>query len=248
MKRFIVFLLGLSLIINMVLWTACAKEDSLSELETTKEPTRETTEESITETTEETEEEAKEETESFSDSDIPNDLPLESDQVLKILKMPFDEGKSLTLFVLGKKSENAELFGVREIRVYDKKTFLQSVQVKEAIDIDGVDGIDDGYTACFTAEESAYLKDVNFDGYLDLEICGWVPNNSLPYYYWIWNNQKKRFEYAFCLQLVEIDTENKRLVAWYKVENGLYYTDYYHVNEKSELELLEREVEDVRPK
>jgi hypothetical protein len=240
MKRFIVFLLGLSLIINMVLWTACAKEDSLSELETTKEPTRETTEE--------TEEETKEETESFSDSDIPNDLPLESDQVLKILKMPFDEGKLLTLFVLGKKSGNAELFGVREIRVYDKKTLLQSVQVKEAIDIDGVDGIDDGYTACFTAEESAYLKDVNFDGYLDLEICGWVPNNSLPYYYWIWNNQKKRFEYAFCLQLVEIDTENKRLVAWYKVENGLYYTDYYHVNEKSELELLEREVEDVRPK
>jgi hypothetical protein len=117
MKRFIVFLLGLSLIINMVLWTACAKEDSLSELETTKEPTRETTEE--------TEEETKEETESFSDSDIPNDLPLESDQVLKILKMPFDEGKLLTLFVLGKKSENAELFGVREIRVYDKKTLLQ---------------------------------------------------------------------------------------------------------------------------
>jgi undecaprenyl pyrophosphate synthase len=50
------------------------------------------------------------------------------------------------------------------------------------------------------------------------------------------------------LSVFALSTENKRLVAWYKVENGLYYTDYYHVNEKSELELLEREVEDVRPK
>lgn len=49
------------------------------------------------------------------------------------------------------------------------------------------------------------------------------------------------------MHLSEIDTENKRLIAWYKVENGLYYTDYYRVNDKNELELIDREIEDVNP-
>ena len=119
--------------------------------------------------------------------------------------------------------------------------------MQEAIEADGVDGIETGYTECASAEESVSLRDVNFDGYLDIEVCGWLPNNSIPYYYWCWNPDSQRFEYAFCLQLTGVDVENRRLIAWYKVENGLYYTDYYAVTEENELELEDREVSDDRP-
>lgn len=125
---------------------------------------------------------------------------------------------------------------------------IQSVLMQEAIAIDGVDGIDKGYTGCFTAQDTVFLQDVNFDGYFDLQVCGWTPNNSLPYYFWCWNNDKKQFEYCFTLQLTGIDEENKQLIAWYKVENGLYYTDYFIVNAQNKLELIDREIEDVRPK
>lgn len=178
----------------------------------------------------------------------PSDPANSADEVLKTMEITFENGEFLTLSVIGKKRDDVELYGVREIRVYKDDRLLQSISMKEAIDRDGVDGIEEGYTACFTAEDSAGLKDVNFDGYLDLEVCGWTPNNSLPYYYWCWNNDTQQFEYSFCLQLTEIDEENKQLIAWYKVENGLYYTDYYHVNDKNELELIKRDIEDVRPK
>lgn len=172
-----------------------------------------------------------------------------SDEVLKILEMPLENGRVLKLFVIGKKSDgDIGLYGVREICIYEEEKLLQSILIQEAINIDGVDGIDEGYSGCMSAEESAALKDVNFDGYLDLEVCAWTPNNSIPYYYWCWNNDKQQFEYSFCLQLSEIDQENKQLIAWYKIENGLYYTDYYHVNDKNQLELINREIEDIRPK
>lgn len=177
----------------------------------------------------------------------PSDSEQNSDEVLKTMELTLEDGEVLTLSVLGKKSD-VDLYGVSEIRVYKNGNLIQSILMQEAIDADGVYGIDEGYTACFTAEESAGLKDVNFDGYMDLEVCGWIPNNSLPYYYWCWNNDTQQFEYFFCLQLTDIDEERQLLIAWYKVENGLYYTDYYRVNDKNELELVDREIEDVRPK
>jgi len=170
-----------------------------------------------------------------------------SDEVLKVMEMPLDDGRVLILSVIGKKrDDDIVMYGVREIRVFEGN-LIQSILIQEAIDMDGVNGIDKGYSECLSIEESAALKDVNFDGYMDLEVCGWIPNNSVPYYYWCWNNDTQQYEYSFCLQLSKVDVENKRLIAWYKVENGLYYTDYYRVNDKNQLELIDREIEDVRP-
>jgi len=118
------------------------------------------------------------------------------DQVLKTLAMPLDDGKVLKLFVIGKRREDIEMYGVREVRVYEGNSLLQSIIIQEAIDAHGVDGIDEGYSGCVSAQESAALRDVNFDGYMDLEVCGWVPNNSIPYYYWCWNDDSGLFEYS----------------------------------------------------
>lgn len=170
----------------------------------------------------------------------------DGDIVLKTLEAPLPGGRVLTLSVMGKQEES--FCGVREIVVSEGAGLCQSILTEEAILADGVDGIDVGYSQCWSAEDSAALKDVNFDGFLDIEVPGWCPNNSIPCYYWCWNPDTERFEYAFTLWEAEPDPERQKLFAWYKVENGLYYTDYYHVNENNELELASRDIEDVRPK
>lgn len=48
------------------------------------------------------------------------ELELEApDQVLKTLDMSLGDGKTLRLFVIGKRREDIEMCGVREVRVYE---------------------------------------------------------------------------------------------------------------------------------
>ena len=170
------------------------------------------------------------------------------DEALNTLEAVLENGESLTLTVMGKQATERDLYGVREVLVYRGESRIQTISMTEAIAKDGVDGIDLGYTESFSIEDAAKLRDVDFDGNPDLEVCGWCPNNAIPYYYWLWNPETEQFQYGFSLQLREVDTENQQLIAWYKVENGLYHTDYLRVNDQGELELLKREIEDVRPK
>ncbi|HHV72496.1 MAG TPA: hypothetical protein GXX38_07805 [Clostridia bacterium] len=235
MKGVIRLLLGIVLAVNLIVLSACGDVRSVTDIHV---PAENSKKEAITERVE-----LELETDSLSN------IQKNSDEVLKILKMPVEDGRVLTLSVVGKKADgDIELYGVREVYVYEGENLLQSILIQEAINRDGVSGIEEGYSGCPSAEESAALKDVNFDGYMDLEVCAWTPNNSIPYYYWCWDNENQQFEYSFCLQLTGVDEGNKRLIASYKVENGLYYTDYYQVNEKNKLELIAREIEDVRPK
>lgn len=181
---------------------------------------------------------------------LPTTAPAEaetSDVTLKTMEVALEDGHVLTLAVMGKRRDDSEVCGVREIIIYEGTEVRQSILIEEAIRADGVDGIDMGYSESVSAEESAKVKDVNFDGIPDIEVCGWIPNNSIPYYYWCWDADTEQFVYAFCLQLTDVDYQNQRLISWHKVENGLYYTDYYSVNEQNELELVERDIEDVRP-
>lgn len=184
---------------------------------------------------------------------VPPETTVEQIQIgeegeLKTLEMVLADGEVLELSVMGKQDINTGRYGVRKILVYRDGQLSQTLDMVTAIEADGVSGIDFGYTESVTLEDAVKLKDVNFDGNPDLEICGWYPNNAIPYYYWIWDPVSGQFAYAFLLQLREVDAENQQLIAWYKVENGLYYTDYYRVSDQKELVLLKREVEDVRPK
>lgn len=171
--------------------------------------------------------------------------PQDGDIVLKTMEAPLADGRVLTLSVMGKQAEY--FYGVREVTVSEGTELRQSILIEEAILADGIDGIDAGYSECPSAEASAELKDVNFDGFFDLEVTGWLPNNTSPCYYWCWDPVVQQFEYAFTLWEAEPNPETQQLICWYKVENGLYYTDHYHVNENNEPELVSRDVEDVRP-
>lgn len=166
-------------------------------------------------------------------------------EALKTLNLPL-LGRECTLQVIGKKRADMDVYGVREIKVYAGVELIQSVLIQEAIDADGVDGIDKGYSECPYIEELVSLRDVNFDGYPDLEVWGWSPNNSIPYYYWCWNPETQQFEYAFCLQLTDIDEERKQLISYTKAGGGVYYIARYRVTKENKLELAERMTEDYR--
>jgi hypothetical protein len=51
----------------------------------------------------------------------PSDPANNSDEVLKTMEIPLKNGEALTLSVIGKKKDDIELYGVREINVYKKE-------------------------------------------------------------------------------------------------------------------------------
>ena len=82
-------------------------------------------------------------------SDTPVQVPEESaepdkteDHVLSTLEASVDGGRVLTLCAIGKQRADMDQWGIREVRVYEGNTLLQTISVQEAIDADGVDGID----------------------------------------------------------------------------------------------------------
>ena len=78
--------------------------------------------------------------------------------------------------------------------------------------------------------------DLNFDGYADFGIFGWITTGAnLPYYYWIWNTEKQYFEYAFCLCNLEIDNNIKQLICKNRDSANSYTTDYYKFDEQGKL-------------
>lgn len=169
----------------------------------------------------------------------------EAEEILKNIEVN-DKQQHLNVVVVGKMDETMpDRCGVREILIYEETKKIQAIQVKDGDD--SIWGLEEGYTECPTKEDTVMLQDVNFDGYLDLLVWGWTPNNSIPYLCWCWNPDTKQYEYTFTLQLTDVNYENQQLVSWYKVENGLYYTDYYIVTDDNQLELMDRQIEDVRP-
>lgn len=169
----------------------------------------------------------------------------ETEEILKCIEID-DKEQRLNIVAVGKIDETiTDRCGVREILIYEENKQIQAIQVKDGDDT--IWGIEEGYIECPTKEDAMRLQDINFDGYLDLLVWGWTPNNSIPYLCWCWNPSIKQYEYVFTLQLTNVDYEKQQLVSWYKVENGLYYTDYYAVTDNNQLELVDRQIEDVRP-
>lgn len=133
-------------------------------------------------------------------------------------------GKKLSLRGIGHRL-NDYLWGIRAIEVFDGDTLVQTVELSEASD--DPYGAPDEYTSC--PEPGLLLRavDVNFDGYDDLEVFGWLTNNTTPCYYWLWNSDTRRFEYGFRMQGMTVDAEAKRLTAEYRERAELAWHDEY---------------------
>lgn len=174
---------------------------------------------------------------------VPNRTAPEDDRSLT-LEAPLADGRTLLLEAVGKQVDEYS-FGVREVRVYDGEELIQTVQAREGIehfwgDSDG--GVVSEYTSCWSREESMEVLDLNFDGNTDFGLFGWPANNTIPYYYWMWDPEAGRYQYAFTLQGVSADSEKQELKSTFRLSAVEYETDYYRPDETGALYLARTEV------
>ncbi len=173
-------------------------------------------------------------------SDVPSE-----DQVLLTLDAPLAGGRTLTLEAVGKKVDEYSV-GVRQVRVYDGEELLQTIPAREAIEAEWGEGMAEefyDYTECWVPEETMEALDLNFDGNTDFGLFGWPCNNTIPYYYWIWDAEAEQYRYAFTLQGAEVHPKTGELTAEYKdgPAGSLWVTEHYRFDENGQLILTSRE-------
>ncbi len=160
------------------------------------------------------------------------------DHVFQTWEAPLADGRILRLEAVGKQV-NEYMFGVREVRVYDGDTLIQTVLSSEGY-------WHEDYTECWSEESAVEILDLNFDGSTDFGLFGWVTNNYIPFYYWIWDEGEGCYRYAGTLQGVELDPEAKEAACSTRDGWGVYFTDYYRPNADGELLFVRREKSDYR--
>jgi len=164
------------------------------------------------------------------------------DHVLLTLEAPLADGRTLTLEAFGKTLDEYTC-GAREVRVYDGEDLLQTVSACEAIE--DFWGYGDGvpaeefcdYTECWSSEDCMDALDLNFDGNMDLGLFGWPANNTIPFYYWLWDTETERYQYAFTLQGASVAPDAKELVSTFRLSAAQYETDYFKPDENGNLYL-----------
>jgi len=184
---------------------------------------------------------------------VENVPPAEADEsenhILLTLDAPLADGRTLTLEAFGKTLDEYTT-GVREVRVYDGADLLQTVSAREVIE--DFWGHGDSvlaeefydYTNCWSPEECVDALDLNFDGNTDFGLFGWTANNMIPFYYWLWDAETERYQYAFTLQGASAAPDTKELVSTFRLSATQYETDYFKPDENGNLYLDRVEVAD----
>lgn len=170
------------------------------------------------------------------------------DHVLLTLEAPLADGRALTLDAVGKQLDEY-WYGVREVRVYDAGTLIQTVQAREGNaafwggDLLPGETVSE-YTSCWNAEDCAEAVDLNFDGNTDFGLFAFAPNNTIPYYYWIWDTETEQYQYAFTLQGAEACPDERELRTSFRVSPVRWEMDCYTPDENGELYLTRVETDD----
>lgn len=178
------------------------------------------------------------------------------DHVLLTLEAPLADGRTLTLEAAGK-VEDEYTTRVREVRVYDGDSLIQTVQAREGnmafwggVDLLPGESVSE-YTHCWVPEGCAETVDLNFDGNTDFGLFAFPVNNIIPYYYWLWDTETEQYRYAFTLQGVEAHPEEGEVSAEYKSGSAgsQWIVEYYKPDENRELSLarIERDTCDFEP-
>lgn len=179
------------------------------------------------------------------EKEVPVEEVPSEDHVLLTLDAPLADGRTLTLEAVGKRLDEYSA-GVREVRVYDGDALIQTILSREVIedfwgDSDG--GIVSEYTTCWTPEETMEAQDLNFDGNMDFGLFGWSANNTIPYYYWMWDADVGQYQYAFVLQGVSADLDKRELKSGFRLSAVEFEMDYYRLDETGILYLVRTEID-----
>ena len=174
------------------------------------------------------------------------DIPETGDYILKSLDFYVGD-IPVTVAAFGKEIGDYEIYGVKEIDICLNDSLSQTLIMQEAIEKDGILMVEEGYTRCpesIAEEHLIKTVDINFDGYLDLQVYAWDTKDDDWYYYYCWNPAENKFEYVFRLNTEKIDDENQLLITHDLISRyEMYHYNYYKVNEDNTLELV-KTVED----
>ena len=187
------------------------------------------------------------------EEEVPVEEVPSEDHVLLALDAPLADGRTLRLEAVGKRVDEYSA-GVREVRVYDGDALIQTILSREVIEAEWDESMPEAfyhYTECWSPEESMEVLDLNFDGSADFGLFGWICNNTIPYYYWIWDPETEQYQYAFTLQGAEAHPESGETTAEYKsgFAGSQWVTEYYRPDGNGSLYLhrVERLVRNFQP-
>lgn len=89
----------------------------------------------------------------------------------------------------------------------------------------------------YEANGNIIVEDLNFDGYEDFALQGWMANRNIPYYCWLWNPVTKQYEYSCVIANVEVDREKQLIISAVGNGGGEYGVYYYKYDEQNNLHM-----------
>lgn len=109
----------------------------------------------------------------------------------------YEDDMPITVAARGKEYVQFNSYGVKEVDVYINDSLSQTITMEEAIGKDNATMIENGYTRCYEKDAVIDVVDINYDGYLDLQVYAWGTKDDSHYFYYCWNSEKNKFEYTF---------------------------------------------------
>lgn len=145
-----------------------------------------------------------------------------------------EANRTLTVKLYGHSMGESGLYGIYQMDIYDKEKLIQVIVLKDDLKIEKFAGNESIY------KDSGFTrKDINFDDSQDIGLMAWVSAyKNLPYFYWIWNTETQRFEYAYSLSNVIVDRNEKVLMTKEVASGKGEETTYYKYGEDGNLIMI----------
>ncbi len=170
----------------------------------------------------------------------PDDIdPETGERALSSVEATVDGGRALRLEAVGMPLTEPGMavhYGVRAVRVYDGETLLQELPAS----------VEPGQsmTRAPTVEDALSVRDMNFDGADDMDLCATMERNAPPHYYFLWNAEAGAYLYAFTLRGAEPDPETREIVSSYSLDSQTDCEDRLRYADDGTLQLVSRKTED----
>ncbi|MFK7947973.1 MAG: hypothetical protein AB8G11_10300 [Saprospiraceae bacterium] len=104
-----------------------------------------------------------------------------------------------------------------------------------------------GFQAIVQENEQVIIEDLNFDGYADIRLLQYLPEDAnIPFFYWLYNPSSKSYERNEALEIVRspsIDDTNELILSQWGDGDSIQGTDYYQYS-GSKLVIIKQEVKE----
>lgn len=170
----------------------------------------------------------------------PEDIDPETGyRVLSSVEAVVDGGRALRLDAVGMPLTDpgsAVRYGVHTVRVYEGGELLQELPVNVGTGV--------SLTEAPTVEAALSVRDMNFDGSDDMDLCATMERNAPPHYYFLWDSAENAYAYGFTLRGAEPDPATREIIAAYPQDSAIDNTDTLRYADDGSLYLVSRKAED----